>query len=41
MFNIFKVDGKKNILALIISILLAQSVGILSGFLSITAQSCI
>ncbi|MBU3110536.1 TspO/MBR family protein [Clostridium lacusfryxellense] len=39
MFNIFKVEGKKNIPALAISILLAQSVGILSGFLSSSAQS--
>lgn len=39
MFNIFKVNGKKNIVALIISILLAQGVGLLSGFLSMTASS--
>jgi benzodiazapine receptor len=39
MFNILKVDGKKSILALIISVLLAQSVGILSGFLSISPQT--
>lgn len=39
MFNIFKIDGEKNVLALIISILLAQSVGILSGFLSNSSQS--
>lgn len=39
MFNIFKVNGEKNIFALIISILLAQGVGLLSGFLSMTASS--
>ena len=39
MFNIFKVDGKKSIIALIISILLAQGTGILSSFLSMTASS--
>ncbi len=36
MFNIFKVEGEKNIIALIISILLAEGIGFLSGFLSIT-----
>ncbi|MGH4140506.1 TspO/MBR family protein [Clostridium sp.] len=39
MFNIFKVNGEKNIVALIISILLAQGVGLLSGLLSMTASS--
>lgn len=39
MFNIFKVTGKKNIIALIISILLAQGVGLLSGFLSMNSSS--
>ncbi|WP_291632730.1 TspO/MBR family protein [Clostridium sp.] len=39
MFNIFKVDGKKSIVALIISILLAQGIGFLSGFLSMTPQN--
>jgi tryptophan-rich sensory protein len=39
MFNIFKVNGEKNIVALIISVLLAQGVGFLSGFLSMTASS--
>lgn len=39
MFNIFKVNGKKNIIALIISILLAQGVGFLSGFLSMNSSS--
>ncbi|MGV8981198.1 TspO/MBR family protein [Clostridium sp.] len=38
MFNIFKVNGEKNIIALIISILLAQGVGFLSGFLSMTSS---
>ncbi|MBK5240870.1 TspO/MBR family protein [Clostridium sp.] len=36
MFNIFKVNGKKNIIALLISILLAQGIGLLSGFLSMS-----
>lgn len=39
MFNIFKVNDKKNIIALFLSILLAQGVGFLSGFLSISASS--
>lgn len=39
MFNIFKVDGKKSIVALIVSILLAEGVGLLSGFLSMTSTS--
>ena len=39
MFNIFKVEGKTNIVALIFSILLAQGVGFLSGFLSMTSSS--
>jgi tryptophan-rich sensory protein len=39
MINIFKVNGKKNIIALIISILLAQGVGLLSGFLSMNSSS--
>jgi len=39
MFSIFKVNGEKNIIALIISILLAQGVGFLSGFLSMTSAS--
>jgi len=39
MFNIFKVNHKKNIVALIISILLAEGIGFLSGFLSINATS--
>ncbi|MGK0466691.1 TspO/MBR family protein [Clostridium sp.] len=39
MFNIIKVNGKKNIIALIISILLAQGVGLLSGFLSMNSPS--
>ncbi|MGH4119090.1 TspO/MBR family protein [Clostridium sp.] len=36
MFNIFKVKGKKNIIALLISVLLAQGIGLLSGFLSMS-----
>lgn len=39
MFNIFKVDGEKSIIALIISVLLAEGIGLLSGFLSMTAPS--
>ena len=39
MFNIFKAKGKKNILALIISILLAEGIGFLSGFLSMTPST--
>jgi benzodiazapine receptor len=39
MFNIFKVKGEKSIIALIISVLLAQGIGLLSGFLSMTAPS--
>ncbi|WP_443663218.1 TspO/MBR family protein [Clostridium sp.] len=39
MFNIFKVNGEKNIIALIISILIAQGVGFLSGFLSMGGAS--
>ncbi len=39
MFNIFKVKGKKSIIALIISVLLAEGIGFLSGFLSITPAS--
>ncbi len=39
MFSIFKVKGEKNIIALIISVLLAQGVGLLSGFLSMTSSS--
>ncbi|MBZ9637316.1 TspO/MBR family protein [Clostridium sp. FP1] len=38
MFSIFKVKGEKNIVALIISVLLAEGVGFLSGFLSMTAS---
>ena len=38
MFNIFKVEGKKNIIALIISILLAEGIGFLSGFLSMNSS---
>ncbi len=33
MFNIFKVNGKVNILALIVSIFIAEGVGALSGYL--------
>ena len=39
MFNIFKVDDKKNVVALIISVLLAQGVGFLSAFSSTNSQS--
>jgi len=39
MFNIFKVKGEKNIIALIISILIAEGIGLLSGFLSMTASN--
>lgn len=39
MFNFFKVKGKTNIIALIISVILAQGVGLLSGFLSISTTS--
>ena len=39
MFNIFKVKGEKNIIALIISILIAEGIGQLSGFLSMTASN--
>ncbi|GCD09362.1 TspO/MBR family protein [Clostridium tagluense] len=38
MFSIFKVKGEKNIVALIISVLLTEGVGFLSGFLSMTAS---
>lgn len=38
MFNIFKVDGKKSVTALIISVLLAQGIGFLSGFLSMNSS---
>jgi tryptophan-rich sensory protein len=36
MFNIFKVDNKKNILALVISIVIAEGVGALSAYLGMT-----
>lgn len=39
MFNIFKVDDKKNVIALIISVLLAEGIGFLSGFLSMPSSS--
>ncbi|MBU3177107.1 tryptophan-rich sensory protein [Clostridium estertheticum] len=39
MLNIFKVNGEKNIIALIISILIAEGVGLLSGFLSMIGPS--
>ncbi|MGH4122813.1 MAG: TspO/MBR family protein [Clostridium sp.] len=39
MFSIFKVKGEKSIIALIISVLLAEGVGFLSGFLSMSASS--
>ena len=39
MFNIFKVKGEKSIITLIISVLLAEGIGILSGFLSMTAPN--
>jgi benzodiazapine receptor len=39
MFNIFKVNGEKSIIALIVSILLAEGIGFLSGFLSMTSSS--
>jgi len=39
MFSIFNVNGKKNIIALIISILLAEGIGFLSGFLSMTSSA--
>lgn len=39
MFNIFKVDGKKSIVALIISVLIAEGIGFLSGFLSMNTSS--
>lgn len=39
MFNIFKVDGKKSVVALIVSVLLAQGVGFLSAYLSTNSQS--
>ncbi|MBU3101409.1 MULTISPECIES: TspO/MBR family protein [Clostridium] len=39
MFNIFKVNGEKNIIALMISILIAEGVGLLSGFLSMSGPS--
>ena len=39
MFNIFKVKGEKNLIALIISILIAQGIGVLSGFLSMNSSS--
>ena len=39
MFSIFKVNGEKNIIALIISVLLAEGIGFLSGFLSMTSSS--
>jgi len=39
MFNIFKVYGKKNVVSLIISVLLAEGIGFLSAFLSMSASS--
>ncbi|MBU3156309.1 tryptophan-rich sensory protein [Clostridium estertheticum] len=39
MFNIFKINGEKNIIALIFSILIAEGVGLLSGFLSMNGPS--
>lgn len=39
MFDIFKVNGKKNFVALIISILLAEGIGFLSGFLSMSVSN--
>lgn len=39
MFNIFKVEGEKSILALIISVLLTEGIGFLSGFLSMNSTS--
>jgi tryptophan-rich sensory protein len=39
MFNTFKVNGKKNFVALIISILLAEGIGFLSGFLSTSVSN--
>jgi benzodiazapine receptor len=38
MFNIFKVNGKKSIIALLISVLIAQGIGLLSGFLSMNSS---
>ena len=39
MFNIIKVNGKKNFVALIISLLLAEGIGGLSGFLSMDVSN--
>lgn len=39
MNNIFKVDGKKNIMSLIISILISEGVGAASGFLGMANKS--
>lgn len=39
MNNIFKVDGEKNIFALILSILVAELTGALSGFLGMTGRA--
>ena len=38
MCNIFKVDGKKNLCALLFSILIAEGIGLLSGFLSLNTN---
>ncbi|MCJ7689503.1 MAG: tryptophan-rich sensory protein [Clostridiaceae bacterium] len=38
MFNIFKVNGKKSIITLLISVLIAQGIGLLSGFLSMNSS---
>ncbi|MBU3144488.1 TspO/MBR family protein [Clostridium sp. CF012] len=39
MFSIFKAKGEKSVIALIISVLLAEGIGLLSGFLSMTSSS--
>jgi len=39
MFNIFKVNGKKNLIALFVSLLLIEGIGFLSGFLSMSPAS--
>jgi len=38
MYNIFKVNDKKNLLALLLSILIAEGTGALSGFLSMNTN---
>ena len=39
MLNLFKVNGEKNLRALLLSILIAEGTGLLSGFLSMNTNS--